>query len=56
MQVQAEKTDTAEGFNLELLLDRADQRVAAGIRNGDGATNQAISSVFNLNRTAGAIN
>lgn len=56
MQVKAEKTDTAEGFNLELLLDRADQRVAAGIRNGDGATNQAISSVFNLNRTAGAIN
>ena len=56
IDARAQQTKTSEGFDIELILDGADKRVASGIRNGDGETSRALQNVFNLNRASGALN
>lgn len=56
VNVTTQQRDTDQGMDLDMILDRADQIVADGIRNGDGRTNSAIQATFGLNRTRGALN
>ena len=53
-EATVEKQETSEGFDLVVMLDRIDESVANGIKNGDSRTNEAIQGTFALNRAAGS--